>query len=213
MKVKTLVLGKMSTNCYILTEEKSGVSAVVDPGEFSLELEKAVENLHVEYILITHGHFDHIMGVKKLKEKTGAKIVIGIGDSECLNGDMHNLCAQVGCSLDKCNADITVNDSDTFKIGEENVKVLHTPGHSVGSVCYLLEDSRIMMSGDTLFCLTCGRTDMLGGNSEDMLNSLIRLKNLEGDYAVYPGHNRKTTLSEERVRNRYMKRDLNKWYW
>ncbi len=213
MKIITLPLGEMQTNCYILTDEKSGESAVVDPGIYLPVLEEEIKDKNIKYILLTHGHFDHVWGVKELKEKTGAKVVISRKDSACLGDCEHNLCHEVGIKMNECRADILVSDKDKLSLGDEEIEVLATPGHTDGSVCYLCKKSRIMISGDTLFCRTCGRTDMLGGDPMKMLDSLRLLKALDGDYTVYPGHNRKTTLDEERVKNRYMKRDLKEWYW
>ena len=214
MKITRFPVGEMSVNCYVLENEETGEGAVIDPGRYTPEVEEEVQKLKkVKYILLTHGHFDHIWEVKKAKEKTGAQIVISREDAVCLGDDMHNLCHEAGIVMEECEADILIGEGDTLYLGDEEIKVLHTPGHSEGSVCFLIESSKILISGDTLFCRTCGRTDLYGGNPEDMLKSLKRLKDLEGDYAVYPGHNIPTTLDEERVKNRYMKRDLEKWYW
>lgn len=213
INVTVLPLGQMQTNCYILTDEKSGESAVCDPGIYLPVLEDEIKDLNVKYILLTHGHFDHVWGVKELKEKTNAKVVISREDEKCLGENEYNLCRDVGIKMNVTEADIVVSDGDELSLGDEKIRVISTPGHTDGSVCYICEDSRIMLSGDTLFCLTCGRTDMLGGDSEKMRQSLLKLKNLDGDYRVLPGHNRETTLNGERVRNRYMKRDLEKWYW
>lgn len=214
MKITRFPVGEMGVNCYVLENEETGEGAVVDPGRYAPVVEEEVKKLKkVKYILLTHGHFDHVWEVKIAKEKTGAQIVISREDAGCLNDDPHNLCHEAGIEMNKCEADILVGEGDTLYLGDEEIKVLHTPGHSLGSVCYLIESSKILISGDTLFCRTCGRTDFLGGSPDDMLKSLKRLKELDGDYDVYPGHNRPTTLSEERVKNRYMKRDLEKWYW
>lgn len=214
MKITGYVIGEMKVNCYILENEETGEGAIVDPGRYAPEIIEEVKKLKkVKYILLTHGHFDHVWQAKFAKEATGADIVISHEDAGCLNDDPLNLCHEVGIEMNKCEADILVGEGDELFLGDEKIKVLHTPGHSKGSVCYLIEDSRILISGDTLFCRTCGRTDLAGGNKDDMLKSLKRLKNLEGDYKVYPGHNISTTLDEERVKNRYLKRDLDKWYW
>lgn len=214
MKIKGFAIGEMQVNCYVLEDEETGEGAIVDPGRYAPEVEEEVKKLKkLKYILLTHGHFDHVWEVKFAKEKTGAEIVISKEDAGCLNDDPHNLCHHAGIEMNKCYADITVSDGDELFLGNEKIKVLHTPGHTQGSVCYLMENSRILISGDTLFCRTCGRTDFEGGSQADMLKSLKRLKELDGDYAVYPGHNRATTLSEERVKNRYMKRELDKWCW
>ncbi len=214
MKITQFTVGEMGVNCYVLEDEKTGEGAVVDPGRFTAEVQEEVKKLKkVKYILLTHGHFDHIWEVKKAKEITGAKVVISKIDAPCLEGDSHNLSHMINMEAEQCPADILIDEGDELFLGEEKIKVMLTPGHSEGSVCFLMEDSRALLSGDTLFCLTCGRVDMEGGSPDDMLKSLKRLKNLEGDYDVYPGHQRKTTLAQERVRNRYMKRDLDKWYW
>ncbi len=214
MKITRFPVGEMSVNCYVLENEATGEGAVVDPGRFTPEVEAEVKKLkNVKYILLTHGHFDHTWEVKIAKEKTGAQIVISREDAACLQGDRHNLCYQIGMEMEQCAPDLLVTEGDSLYLGDEEIKVIHTPGHSMGSVCYIIEDSKILISGDTLFCMTCGRTDLDGGSPEDMLKSLKRLKELEGDYDVYPGHNRPTTLSVERVKNRYMKRELDKWYW
>lgn len=214
MKITQFPVGELSVNCYVLCDEKTGEGAVVDPGRFTEEVQAEVKKLKkVKYILLTHGHFDHIWEVKKAKEFTGAEVVISRQDALCLEGDMHNLCHHIDQTPEDCPADITVDEGDELFIGEEKIKVMHTPGHSLGSVCYVLEESRAIITGDTLFCRTCGRVDFEGGEPEKMLESLKRLKNLEGDYAIYPGHNRATTLEEERIKNRYLKRDLDRWYW
>jgi glyoxylase-like metal-dependent hydrolase (beta-lactamase superfamily II) len=103
-------------------------------------------------------------------------------------------------------ADIFIKDGDIIKLGKEEIKVMSTPGHTEGSVCYILEKDRVIISGDTLFCMTAGRTDFPGGSDEKMIESLKRLIALEGDYAVLPGHNRETTLESERKRNWYIRR-------
>lgn len=216
MKITQFTVGEMGVNCYVLCDEKTGEGAVVDPGRFTEEVQNEVKKLKkVKYILLTHGHFDHIWEVKKAKEITGAKVVISRQDAPCLEGDLLNLTNHIdsGLELEECPADITIDEGDELFLGEEKIQVMHTPGHSYGSVCYLMEESKAILTGDTLFCRTCGRVDFEGGEPEKMLESLKRLKNLEGDYLIYPGHNRATTLDEERIKNRYLKRDLDKWYW
>ncbi len=214
MKITQFPVGEMSVNCYVLEDEKTGEGAVVDPGRFTEEVQAEVRKLKkVKYILLTHGHFDHIWEVKKAKEITGAEVVISKLDAPCLEGDPLNLTGHIDFELEECPADITIDEGDELFLGEEKIQVMHTPGHSHGSVCYLMEESRAILTGDTLFCRTCGRVDFEGGEPDKMLESLKRLKNLEGDYLIYPGHNIATTLNEEREKNRYLKRDLEQWYW
>ena len=214
MIIKQFPVGEMGVNCYVLCDEKTGEGAVVDPGRFTDVVQEEVKKLKkVKYILLTHGHFDHMWEVKKAKDITGAPIVISSIDADCLQGHENNLYQHVGQEPEWCKADILVDEGDELFLGDEKIKVMLTPGHSPGSVCYMMEESRAILTGDTLFCLTCGRIDMEGGDPDAMLKSLQRLKDLEGDYDVYPGHNRATTLQQEKVRNRYLKRDLSQWYW
>ena len=214
MIIKQFPVGEMGVNCYVLCDEKTGEGAVVDPGRFTEEVQEEVKKLKkVKYILLTHGHFDHMWEVKMAKDITGAPVVISRQDAECLVGHTNNLCQHVGQEPEWCKADILIDEGDELFIGEEKIKVMLTPGLSPGSVCYMMEESRAIITGDTLFCLTCGRIDMEGGDPDEMLKSLQRLKDIEGEYDIYPGHNRATTLQHEKVRNRYLKRDLSQWYW
>lgn len=214
MVIKQFPVGEMGVNCYVIYDEKTGEGAVVDPGRFTEEVQAEVKKLKkVKYILLTHGHFDHMWEVKKTKDITGAPIVISKADAKCLEGDENNLYQHVGQEPEWIKGDIFIDEGDELFLGDEKIKVMLTPGHSPGSVCYMMEESKAILTGDTLFCLTCGRIDMEGGDPAAMLESLKRLKAIEGEYDIYPGHNRATTLQQEKVRNRYLKRDLNQWYW
>lgn len=190
-----------ATNTYIVTDQESGETAVIDP---SLPEESLIEKLNVKkvkYILLTHGHFDHIGGVNLVKEKTGAKVVIHKEDEEMLCDKNKNY----GTDNTPIYADVLVEDGTELMLGDSKIKVLHTPGHTKGGVCYIFEDDRIIFSGDTLFKLTAGRTDLYGGDARTELKSLIKIGDLEGDYVVYPGHDDSTTLQFERENNRYMR--------
>lgn len=189
------------TNTYIVTDETTGETAVVDP---SLPEEKLFEKLkdkNVKYILITHGHYDHIGGVNFIKERTGAKAVVHKEDVEMLCDPNKNY----GENIAPTYAEILVEDGSEIPFGNTTIKVLHTPGHTKGGVCYLFNDDRVMFSGDTLFRLTAGRTDLYGGDARTELMSLAKIADLDGDYKVYPGHDQSTTLDFEREYNRYMR--------
>ncbi len=213
MNIIKLELEPFSTNCYILIDEKTKKAAIIDPAIYSNELLNQIKSndiSEVEYILLTHGHFDHILGVAELKDAyKDAKIAIHSFDSDCLS-DPHKSMAKsiIGDAQKLVEADINLKDNYSLKLGELSIDVLHTPGHTPGSVCFVCEDA--IFSGDTLFCKTVGRTDFEGGSMQDMLESINRLGNLKGNYDVFPGHNRETTLDEERKHNRYMRK--NQWY-
>lgn len=189
------------TNTYIITDEETGETAVVDP---SLPEEILIEKLNAEnvkYVLLTHGHFDHIGGVNFVKEKTGAKVVIHKEDEEMLCDKNKNY----GTDSTPIYADILVEDGTELMLGKSKITVMHTPGHTKGGVCYIFPDDRIIFSGDTLFRLTAGRTDLYGGDARTELMSLAKIAKLEGDYKVFPGHDDATTLNFEREYNRYMR--------
>lgn len=205
-KITSLVLGSYYANCYIITDEESGKNAVVDPGFYGETFkEKLLEWGYgsFEYVLLTHGHYDHILGASGFKENFGAKIVIHEDDADFLSDDSKSLAHFLPKDYIRPEADITLKDGDSLNLGETQIKVLHTPGHTKGSVCYILGDT--ILSGDTLFCGEIGRCDLPTGDFETMKNSLSRLYNLQGDYNVLTGHGESTTLSSERRNNPYMK--------
>lgn len=207
LSIDTIILGPVSANTYIVTDEQSGETAIVDAGDFNEDLKNLIGNKKVKYILLTHGHFDHILGVYDLKQYTNANIAIHELDADCLSDEQKSLCAWERPGIQKpVSADILLHDGDTLTLGQTQIKVMHTPGHTRGGVCYIIEKDRIIFSGDTLFCLTAGRTDFDGGSAQELMASLIKLRALNGDYTVYTGHNRSTTLEFERTHNRYMRR-------
>lgn len=206
MTVETLILGPINANTYIVTD--NGETAVIDCGECTQELLEKLEGKSVKYILLTHGHADHILGVYELKKVfPQAKIVIHEKDANCLTDKRFSLGDDILPGAQKyVEPDIIVNEGDRLSLGGIDFTVMHTPGHTMGSVCYYVEKERAVFTGDTLFCLTTGRTDLYGGNDDDMYNSIKRLYEMEGDYEIYTGHNRATTMEYERRRNRYMRR-------
>ncbi|MBQ3885925.1 MAG: MBL fold metallo-hydrolase [Ruminococcus sp.] len=205
MKIHTLNLGELRVNCYVV-ETAPGRCIIVDLGgdpDYLLNFLKD-HKLKLTKILITHGHFDHIGGVEEVRKKTGAEVYIHAEDAKMLTSREYSLAA--GMSFIKFTpvtdwtavlGDSCINDGDL------SFKVIHTPGHSEGSVCYVCED--VIFSGDTLFRCSVGRTDFPGSNPIDMQNSLRKLDLLEGDYKVLPGHNSPTTLNFERKMNPFMK--------
>lgn len=210
MKVKQIQLEyEIFANCYLIVDEKTGEAAIVDPAWYGDAIKSVLEsnNISLKYVLLTHGHFDHILGAYGLQKEEGAKVVIHKNDADHLIDPKKSLCeGNFPEPQYPVSADITVKDGDVLTLGEEEIKVMHTPGHTMGSVCYILENDRIIISGDTLFCMTAGRTDFFDGSDELMVESLKRLIALDGDYSVLPGHNRATTLESERKRNWYIRR-------
>ena len=194
------------TNTYIVTDEATGETLVVDPSLPEEALAQKLEGKNVKYILITHGHYDHIGGLNFVKEKTGAKVVVHKEEIEMLlDGNKNEYHSKYTSPMPPMSIDILVEDGTELMLGNSKIKVLHTPGHTKGGVCYIFEDDRVMISGDTLFRLTAGRTDLYGGDARTELMSLAKIGELDGDYQVYPGHDRATTLDFERQYNRYMR--------
>lgn len=191
-------------NCYA-TICDDGIF-LVDPGEFTKELSEFV-NLNkseIKYILLTHMHFDHIRATAKIKEICPlGKIVIHTLDADGLNNPHKNLSTYFGFEIQNIKPDIICNDDDVINLETTVIKVMHTPGHTEGGVCYIVDD--IIFTGDTLFEGSCGRTDFVGGSGAQLENSLRKLKNISGDYKIYPGHGNPTTLNNERMFNPFMR--------
>lgn len=203
--IKTFVAGPVSANCYILKDDATGDVAVIDCGEYTSEIAAALEGENVKYILLTHGHFDHINGIYEMKKcHPEAKLAIHSLDAHCLSDDMASLGRGFGipCS-DKCDADILLYDNDVLEFGEEEITILHTPGHTTGGVTYKYKN--FLFTGDTLFNRSVGRTDFPGGSFPVLHASVFRLFCLEGDYRIYPGHEGTSTLEIERKLNPYIK--------
>ncbi|MCR4616039.1 MAG: MBL fold metallo-hydrolase [Clostridiales bacterium] len=198
------------SNTYVIIEEQSGEGAVVDPGGFSSELKDILGNGEIKklkYILLTHGHYDHILGVYDIKKSyPDALVAIGEADGKCLTDPKYSLAAHCGEIQNPVEPDITLKEGDVLTLGDTQIKVISTPGHTPGGVCYLIDKENVMFSGDTLFCMTMGRTDLPGGDALMMEKSMQRLSSIETEYDVFPGHNRKTKLSVEKAHNRYMRR-------
>lgn len=202
MKIERIPMRNFGANCYLLEED--GIAAVIDPGEVNDDLLSRIKGLELRYILLTHGHFDHILGVAELKKETGAKVCIHPDDAPMLQDENLSLSARNVPGLQvPVTADVFLYDGEILDFPMP-IEVLHTPGHTKGSVCFKID--HILFTGDTLFCRTVGRTDFPGGSMEELIRSVDRLQALPGDYTLYPGHNRATTMEAERKHNRYIRK-------
>lgn len=200
MKIKVVPTGPIRANCYIVYDEKTNDAAVIDPGSFDCFVQSAIEGLNVKYIICTHGHFDHILGAGKMIEKTGAALLIHRADEKCLTSSQDNLLGDFHTKREiNLKADRLLEDGDEICFGDIVLKVMHTPGHSRGSIVLINEKERVIFTGDTLFAGGTGRTDFYGSNPTDMRKSILKIMSLDGDYHILPGHDIDTNLSDERV--------------
>lgn len=208
MRIETVVCGEIGENAYLVYADGSHYCAVIDPGAYAPVAAKLRElGLTPTHILITHGHFDHIGGAGALQRETGAKLAIHRLDEAALHDPRVSLAAFMGerGNSDPAEADILLDDGSRVTAAGLRFDVLHTPGHTPGGVCYVLPEARVIFSGDTLFHGSVGRTDFPGGSQAALLRSIQDgLYRLEGDYAVYPGHEESTTLDEERTYNAFI---------
>ena len=205
MKIHHLQLGPLRANCYIVETAPGRCVAIDIGGDSRLLLEfLKMKKLRLSKILLTHGHFDHMGGAEAVRKATGAEIYIHEFDAHMIQSASASLAANMSFMTFEPITDWTSIYGDCFiNDGDYTFKVLHTPGHSRGSVCYICDD--VIFSGDTLFCCSVGRTDFPDSSASDMTYSLNKLAHLVGDYKVYPGHNESTTLDYERVSNPFLK--------
>ena len=195
MKVYALPLGDYQTNCYIVHEDGSKDCIIIDPGYQSEDILEVCreKGLEIAAVMLTHGHFDHVGAVKELAAETGCDVYLHEAD----------LTMPPMMTAGKLYYTHSYDEGDTLTIAGMSVSVMHTPGHTPGSVCLKIENH--LFSGDTLFAGSCGRTDLPGGSWKTIQASLQRLSQLEGNLWVHPGHGESTTLSQEKKYNPYMK--------
>ncbi len=195
MHLFQIPVGQMENFAYIIADEKTKLCAIVDPGWEIHNILKIVEknSLKVNKILLTHTHFDHILGVKDLTKITSAKIYVHELEADEVEADEKLI--------------VKIKDGDEIEIGDLIVKVIHTPGHTKGAVCFLVGNK--LLTGDTLFVEAIGRTDLPGGNPEQLFESLQKIKKLTDDIEIYPGHDygsvKSSTVKYEKENNPYMR--------
>ncbi|WP_195940622.1 MBL fold metallo-hydrolase [Romboutsia sp. 1001713B170131_170501_G6] len=207
MKIEKILEPSFGENMYILVDEETKKCAVVDPGGAEDKILSYIKNngLILEYILLTHGHGDHIGAVKSIREKTGAKVVAHTDEKELLNDNRKNLsCMMPHCGPQELDADIYVNDKEKLTLGNLKLSFIHTPGHTKGGMCIRVNDD--MFTGDTLFAGSIGRTDFIGGSYKELEKSLKKLSKYENDVKIHPGHGPSSTLGIEKTSNPYMSR-------
>jgi glyoxylase-like metal-dependent hydrolase (beta-lactamase superfamily II) len=203
MLIKNIIVGPLGVNCFVIADEKTKKAAVVDPGdEPDMIMEIIKKNgFIVEYIICTHGHFDHVGAVSDIKKETGANVLIHKEELVIYNAAL-DMAAFWGYNIDPLpEPDIFVKDEDIIDIGDLQFKVLHTPGHSPGGIC--LYGNNILITGDTLFEGSVGRTDFYGGDIEKLKQSFKRLMTLPDDTRVLPGHGTETTIGREKRENMF----------
>lgn len=204
MNIKTLPVGQLETNCYVVVDEENLVCALIDPGDESNTIMDYVESnkLKVGAILLTHGHYDHVGAVKEIMEETGCEMYINPRDEGYEVG-------LSGMKFKMPEGGKYYDEGDVVKVGNLEFAVIATPGHTPGGVCLICRDA--LFTGDTLFRGSCGRTDLPGGSMREELRSLKKICRLPGDYEVYPGHMDSSSLERERRFNHYCREAMEKF--
>lgn len=206
MDVNVLQVGPLMVNCYIVHDSENCI--IIDPGDEPEKIINYIKNSGMKPLAIfnTHGHFDHIGAVKKLKEEFGIKFYIHENDVFLVKEAASHGVFFGFMNVEIPEVDEYVKDGDEYRFGELSFNVIHTPGHSPGGVCYYFEKENIIFSGDTLFELSIGRTDFPYGDIDELIHSIKnKLFILGNDVIVYPGHGEKTTIKKERDNNMFLK--------
>lgn len=209
MFLECVHVSRLETNCFVLCDEETKVGAVIDPGEYTQNVKNAIERsgmTDLKYILCTHGHFDHICGVSKLKkEYPDAKVCIGKEDTPYLADGALSLATAFRRVFEPCMPDVQFSQGDTFSIGNINVEIYSAPGHTPGGVLYVLRDEKIIFTGDTLFYGSVGNTGFKGGDAFALMRTLRTIKEFPDDYIIYTGHGESSTIGYEKRNNMYLR--------
>lgn len=207
MEIKNLVLGPVSTNCYFLINEETKETILIDPADKAERIYDKLlgEQLMPVAILLTHGHFDHIMAVEEIARKYSIPYYIHEQEADLLENPDLNGAFMLRSNI-AAKRDQILKDSEILTLAGFSIEVIHTPGHTAGSVCYYLQKEKVLLSGDTLFYESLGRTDLPTGSRAAILKSLQeRLFELPEDTKVYPGHGMTTTIGHEKNNNPFLR--------
>lgn len=205
MILKEFVLGELENNNYLLIDEVSKEAILIDCTIPREDIEDALKeyNANLKYILLTHAHFDHIMGVNYFREKYHCKALLHIDDKELLESIKDFAREFLPYDVEKQQVDDYIEENQVIKFGGKDIKVIHTPGHTKGGVCYLLDD--MLFSGDTIFREAVGRTDLPGGNFAQLKSNIEqKIFTLDENIKIYPGHGPSSTVGWEKVHNQFL---------
>ena len=209
MRIETFVCGTFANNCYLIFDEESKQSIIIDapPDSLSAVSTYIKENgLSVEYIILTHGHIDHIAYAEKLRVATGAKLLLHDKDHYWIEPPKDMLALVAGDYI-KFVPDVSPKENEKYFIGKNEFEIIHTPGHTEGGICIYCKEDNILFSGDTLFQESIGRTDLYGGSSKTLLQSICeKLLVLPDETTVYPGHGDETKIKYERQYNPFLRK-------
>ena len=206
LELQKCILGPVYTNCYLLKNKETGELIIVDPADCPEKIEMKISRMNGKpvAILLTHGHFDHILAAQAVKEKYNIPIYACRQEEEMLREPSINMTVHYGqgCSIVP---DVFLEDLDVIRLAGFSVQMIHTPGHTQGGVCYYIEEEKALFSGDTLFCQSVGRTDFPTGKSSTLIHSIQdKLMPLPDDTMVYTGHEDMTTIGMERKYNPFL---------
>lgn len=199
--IRSVTVSECYTNCYICMNKDTKEGFIVDPGDDELKISVNVSRLEMipKAILLTHGHFDHIGAVNQLKERYNIPVIVGAKEEKVLTDSRMNLSSMFGEPV-KVNGDKFLEDGENFQVAGFDIQYILTPGHTLGSGCFYIEEEQVLFSGDTLFQASRGRTDFPGGSESDIIKSIKnKLLVLPGETEVYPGHMNITNIDSEKV--------------